>query len=415
MNGLIRETTLQEKKNGKLKDLKISVKDCICVKGVETTSSSKILEGYTPVFHATAVQNVLDEGATIIGKTVQDEFGFGSFCTNVQDAPLPKNPHDKKRVCGGSSGGAAAVTAQSENQVALAESTGGSIACPASFCGVVGVTPTYGRVSRYGLLDYANSMDKIGVMGKTVTDCAKVLEIISGKDEKDGTSLDAPVDFSIKQGVKGKTVGVLKVEGVHKEVQEAFDNTIETLKEKGAKIVNIELPLTTKYGLSAYYILALSEASTNLAKYCGLRYGKTEKLEGSYNEYFTNVRNAFGEEAKRRILLGTFARMSGYRDAYYLKAAKVRTLIIEEYKKVFKQCDVIASPTMPCVAPTFEETAKMKPLDTYLMDVLTVGPNLAGLPHTSLPMGEGLPKGFMIIADHLQEKTMLEVAHDLHK
>ncbi len=420
MNGMFVEKKVQEKDSGKLDDLKISAKDCICVKGVETTASSKILAGYKPLFHATAVQRVLDEGATIIGKTVQDEFGFGSFCTSVENGVIPKNPHDEERVCGGSSGGAAAVAETlGKGHVALAESTGGSIACPAAFCGVVGVTPTYGRVSRYGLLDYASSMDKIGCIASTVEECARVLAIIAGKDEQDSTSLpDAVPDYAkaLSKGVEGLTLGVLQVKGVDKTVQAAFDSACEDLKEQGAKVKPVSLPLTEKYGLAAYYILALSEASTNLAKYCGMRYGAAEKMEGNYNDYFTKVRSKyFGQEAKRRILLGTFARMSGYRDAYYLKAAKVRTLIIKEYKKVFKECDVILSPTMPVVAPTFAEAKKMKPLQMYLMDVLTVGPNLAGFPHTSVPIGRGLPKGCMIIANHVEEEVMLCVAKALHE
>ena len=416
---------LQEKEEGKLKGLKISVKDSICVKDMESAAGSKMLEGYKPVFHATAVQKVLNEGATIIGKTSQDCFGFGSFSMNTGIGfSQPLNPIDKTRVTGGSSGGSACLTKLADfDHVSFGESTGGSIACPAAYCGVVGFTPTYGRISRYGLIDYGNSLDKLGLIAKTVKQCAEVLEIVAGHDEKDSTSIDAPVDQYTKflnKDIKGLKIGIIKEslqEGIESEVKAAFELTINKLKDKGAIVEEVSLPLTFKYGISVYYLIAMCEASTNLAKLCGIRYGAEEKPEGNFNEYFSKVRSEnFNEEAKRRIILGTFARMSGFRDAYYIKAAKIRTLIINEYKELFKNYDVLVSPTMPNVAPKIEDVRKLTPLQNYMMDVLVCGPNLAGLPHISIPVGEQtLPIGFMIMGDHLQESKIIQVASEVEK
>jgi aspartyl-tRNA(Asn)/glutamyl-tRNA(Gln) amidotransferase subunit A len=393
----------------------ISVKDCICVKDMPATAGSQILDTYVPRFDATCVKRLKEAGGVVIGKTAMDAFGFGSFNVNVGlDKQIPVNPFDKNRVCGGSSGGAAGFTQIcTENHVALAESTGGSIACPASFCGVVGLTPTYGRVSRYGQIDYASSMDKIGPMAKTVKQCAEVLEIISGADGKDATCVEKSKDFASVLGKKPSLrIGVIKEafgEGVDKDVAAAVREA--TAQLGGTQ--EVSLPLTMKYAVPVYYLLAMTEASTNLAKLCGLRYGQESDPVGkSFNEYFTEIRSThFNEEAKRRIIIGTFARMAGFRDAYYIKAAKVRTLIIEEYKKLFKKYDVLISPTMPIVAPTFAEIKKLSPVQNYMMDFLTVGPNLAGLPHLSMPCGKknGMPIGMMLIADHWQEKRIIQV------
>ncbi|MBW3020341.1 aspartyl/glutamyl-tRNA amidotransferase subunit A [Candidatus Woesearchaeota archaeon] len=415
----------QETTEGKLSGYSISIKDCICVKGMETCASSAILKGYKPLFNATAVEKVLEQGGKIIGKTVQDEFGFGSFSLNVgKGYDIPLNPNDKERVCGGSSGGSACLTkVASFKHISLAESTGGSIVCPAAYCGVVGLCPTYGRVSRYGLLDYGNSLDKIGPMAKTVKECALALEIISGFDEKDSTSLDVPVEnYSelMNEDISGLKIGLIKesINDIQDEVKLAFEKTVEKLKEKGAIVEEVSLPLNFKYGISTYYIIALSESSTNLSKYCGMRYGAEAELKESFNEYFSKIRSEkFGDEAKRRIMLGTFARMSGYRDAYYIKATKVRTLLINEYKELFKEYDVLISPTMPNVAPKIKDATKLTPLENYMMDVLTVGPNLAGLPHISVPILEDgkMPVGFMIIGDHLQEGKILQVAKEVEE
>ena len=413
---------------GKLSGVAVSVKDCICVKGLESRAGSAILDGYQPVFDATVVSKVKKEGGMILGKTSQDAFGFGSFSVNVGNGmKVPLNPFDVTRSCGGSSGGAAGFTQAASQKgirhIALSESTGGSIVCPASFCGVLGLCPTYGRVSRYGLMDYANSLDKIGVMATTLEDVALLMSVIAGYDAKDSTSLDEKVPSYkafLGKSIKGLKIGVLKNsfgKGVDKEVSEKVTAGIALLEERGAKIVEVSLPLTEKYGVQCYYLLAMAEASTNLAKYSGMRYGKHEKLTGHFNSYFTSVRSKhFNTESKRRIMLGTFARMAGYRDAYYLQAAKVRTLIIKEYKKAFSSCDVLVSPTMPFVAPKFTEISKLSPLQQFMADRMTVGPNLGGFPHMSVPVGsdkKGLPIGLLLTGDHLEEGKLMQVGSQL--
>ncbi len=405
-------------KNGKIASLPISVKDCICVKDVESSAGSKIIKNYIPLFNATCVQNAINEGGVVIGKTSQDEFGFGGFNVNVGiDFKIPLNPFDKERVTGGSSGGAAGYTQKTKYaHIAIAESTGGSIVNPASFCGVVGLCPTYGLVSRYGLIDYANSLDKIGVIAKNVEDAALGLDIIKGYDKNDSTSAKNNFQLTnfLGKDIKGIKIGVIKESlNVDKPVKKAVENSIDKLEKLGAKVKNISLPLTNKYGIACYYLIAMTEASTNLAKYCGIRYGLEEDLGKNFNEYFSDVRSkGFGKEAKRRIILGTFARMAGFRDAYYLKAAKVRTLIIEEYKKALKNFDILLSPTMPMIAPKFSDILKLTPLQNYMMDILTVGPNLAGLPHISIPCGfeKNMPIGLMLIANHFDEGKLIQTA-----
>ena len=416
---LLKKQIGQKKAKGKLLGVFISVKDSICVKDVESTAGSRILSGYKPLFDAHVIERVREEGGIILGKTAQDEFGFGSFSVNTGIGYLPpRNPFDPERSCGGSSGGAAGL-AQKANfpHISLGESTGGSIAAPASFCGIVGLCPTYGRVSRYGLIDFGNSLDKVGALGKTTYDAALLQSVISGHDGKDSTSLPVKEEDYIKvlsRNVKGMKLGIIK-EGFgsnDKQVEKHVHAAIEKLKEAGVAAEEISLELPIKYGLPVYYILATSEASTNLAKYCGMRYGKAEHLEGNFNEYFTKVRSQhLGDEAKRRIILGTFTRMSGYRDAYYIKAAKIRTLIINEYKRAFKKFDAIVSPTMPILPPKFSEIAKLTPLQNYMMDVLLLGANVAGLPHLNVPVGfEGkLPVGMLLTGDHLQEGKLLQL------
>ncbi|MEM5834351.1 MAG: Asp-tRNA(Asn)/Glu-tRNA(Gln) amidotransferase subunit GatA [Candidatus Aenigmatarchaeota archaeon] len=406
---------------GKLSGIAISVKDNICTKGMRTTAGSKILENYVPPFDASVVEKCKKEGAFIIGKTAMDEFGFGTFSTNCAFS-IPKNPYDVKRSCGGSSGGAACLAAVADfPHIAIAESTGGSISCPASFCGVVGLTPTYGRVSRWGLIDYANSLDKIGCIGKTVEDVALLLSVIAGPDEFDSTVLKLPKeDFTryLIEDVKNVRIGVPREYfEVDEKIARIVWDGIKILESNGANYEEISLP-STKYALYSYYIIAMAEASTNLAKFCGMRYGLELELKGNFDEYFSKVRGTgFGEEAKRRIILGTFARMAGFRDAYYLKALKVRTKIIQEFKQAFKKFDVLIAPTMPIVAPKFEEIEKLEPIEQYMMDVLTVAPNLAGIPHISIPCGflNGLPVGMHIMADHLQEGKALRVAYTFEK
>ncbi len=401
---------------GKLAGIPIAVKDNISTKGIETTAGSKILKGYVPPFDAEAIRRIKKEGGAIIGKCSMDEFGFGTFSVNTS-LLIPKNPHDTERSCGGSSGGVAAFVAASKSRVlGLGTSTGGSISCPASFCGIVGLTPTYGLVSRYGLIDYANSLDKIGCITKTVKDAALLLSVIAGNDYKDSTSalVDIPNYLSFcGKSIKGLKIGVPKeyFEGVRSEVKKVVEDAIKKLEKLGAKIQKISLPMT-EYALAAYYIIATAEASTNLAKYCGMRYGLHKPLEGAFNEYFSKVRaEGFCEESKRRIMLGTFARMAGYRDAYYLKAMKVRTKVIEDFKKAFKSVDIIAAPTMPIIAPKFSEIKKMSPMQQYVMDILTVPANLAGIPQLSIPCGEveKMLVGLHLIADHFQEGKLIQV------
>ena len=302
--------------------------------------------------------------------------------------------------------------------IALAESTGGSISCPAAFCGVVGLTPTYGLVSRYGLIDYANSLDKIGVMARCVYDAALLLSHIGGHDPMDSTSLNIKkqdyTKSAAKKDLKGLRIGVPKeyFDGVDPKITRQVESAIEKLESLGAKSVKISLPMT-RYALAAYYIIATAEASTNLSKYCGMRYGLHLDIEGNFSDYFSKVRSAgFGLEAKRRIILGTFARMSGYRDAYYLKAMKVRTMIINDFKKAFKKCDVLAAPTMPILPPKFSDIARLTPLENYQMDALTVPSNVAGIPQLSINCGfiSSLPVGLHLMADHLQESRLIETA-----
>ena len=409
------------KEREKLYGIPISVKDNICTKGIQSTAGSKVLSGYVPPFDATVVAKIKEAGGLIIGKTTQDEFGFGTFNTNTAYA-IPKNPYDQERSCGGSSGGAACLSAVADfPHIALAESTGGSISCPAGFTGTVGLTPTYGRVSRWGLIDYANSLDKIGVIGKCVYDVALLLSVICGYDPLDSTSLKSPAeDFTknLGQNLKGMKIGVPKEyfgEGVDQKVKDLIWKKIKELEGMGLSYQEVSLP-HTDYALSSYYIIAMAESSTNLAKFSGMRYGLHAVLKGNYDNYFSAVRTkGFGEEAKRRIILGTYARMAGFREAYYLKALKVRTKIIEDFKVAFKKFDVLIAPTMPVVAPRFDEIEKLEPIQQYMMDVLTVAPNLAGIPMISVPAGfvNGLPVGLHIMGNYLKEGKILQVAQAL--
>lgn len=410
-----------KKSKGRLAGIPISVKDSICTIGLQTTAGSKILEGYIPPFDATCVANVKRDGGIIIGKTALDEFGFGTFSTNCAYGN-PKNPHDPTRACGGSSGGAGCITAAADfPHIAIAQSTGGSITAPAAFTGTVGMTPTYGRVSRYGLIDYANSMDKIGVISKEVYDSALLLSVMSGYDPLDSTSSEADSeDFTANLGkdIKGMKLGIPKEyisEGVDRKVVSEFMKGVEKLRSLGAQVDEISLPMT-KYAVPTYYLIAIAEASTNLAKYCGLRYGMQEKIEGDFEHYFSKVRTAgFGNEAKRRILLGTYARMAGYRDAYYLKALRVRTKIIKEFKASFAKYDGIIAPSMPILPPKFTEIEKLTPIQVYNMDILTIGSNMAGMPSLSVPIGkaDGLPVGLQIIGDHFTEGKLLQIGAKL--
>lgn len=425
--GFMREIDQKDINNGELSGIPFVVKDAICTEGTTTSAGSKIIEDYQPVFDATIVRRLKETGATFYGKTNQDEFGFGTFSTNCA-FETPKNPHDPERVVGGSSGGAGAIVAAMDQPViSIGESTGGSITNPAAYNGVIGITPTYGRVSRYGLVDYANSLDKIGVLTKTVFGAAKGLEVIAGHDENDQTTVKGAVPaFSKNLEEKNELkVGVpkqyLELEGLEDGVRENFEESLEKLEEKGATVEEVDIPLlSADVSVPAYYVLAMAEASTNLAKFSGIRYGIESDPEDyeDFNEYFSNVRTeGFGEEAKRRILLGTYTRQAGYRDQYYIKAAEVRQKIINQFKQAFEKYDVLVSPSMPNIAPKIDEAEDMAPEKVYAMDTLTVGPNLAGLPMISVPNGEseGMPTGLHIIGDHFEEQTILDTAFTYQK
>ncbi|MDY6788862.1 MAG: amidase family protein [Candidatus Nanohaloarchaea archaeon] len=416
----VRSTNWEESEvSGELNGLPVSVKDNICVEGMQATAGSRILEDYRPPFTATAVERLQEEGAQVFAKTNMDEFGFGTFSTNSA-YEVPKNPHDTDRVTGGSSGGAAALTAALDlPHAALGQSTGGSISCPAAFCGVVGLTPTYGRVSRYGLIDYSNSMDRLGPITCSVHDAAQVLDIISGQDKQDPTTSSRDMEdlSGIEGGVEGMKIGVPKqyigYKGVDPEVRDEVWRAIKRLEDMGAEYEKIDMPMISgDYTIPAYYITSMSEASTNLARYCGMRYGLEGSPEGEgFEEYFSKIRSrGFGEEAVRRILLGHFSRQAGYRNDYYLKALKIRQLVIDEFKDAFQSFDLLAAPTMPVVAPTFEDAEEMDPVEVYAMDTLTVGPNFAGLPQLSLPTGKvkDMPVGLHLIADHFNESKLVK-------
>ena len=383
-----------------------SYKDNICVRGMPAQAGSKILDGYVPPFDATVVERL---GGAVLGKTNMDEFGFGTFSANSATG-VPRNSFNPEHVAGGSSGGAAVAAALIPEHVAIAESTGGSISCPASFNGVVGLTPTYGRVSRYGLIDYANSLDKIGVISSNSQSAFGTLRKMSGPDTRDSTSMNEKnVPFD-KTPVKKVAIVKNLIDDVDESVKKAFWRAVDSMDS--VEFEEIEMP-SLKYALASYYVIATAEASTNLARYCGLRYGlHGERMDIEFNEYFTSVRSrGFGKEAKRRIVLGTFVRMAGYRDQYYYKALAVRNKIISDYKRMFKSHDLLLTPTMPVMAPRFEDAENMKPLDVYMLDALTVPPNLAGLPHISLPAGyEPMPVGIQFIADHWMEGKLEYIA-----
>ncbi|MFB6145555.1 MAG: amidase family protein [Candidatus Nanohaloarchaea archaeon] len=423
----MREVVENSEAGGELNGIPFVVKDAICTEGVVTSAGSKILESYEPVFDATVVRRLKDAGATFYGKTQQDEFGFGTFSINTA-FETPKNPHDPERVVGGSSGGAGAVVAAMEQPlISIGESTGGSITNPAAYNGVVGVTPTYGRVSRYGLVDYANSLDKIGVLSKTVFGVARGLEVIAGHDERDHTTVKGAVPAFSENLEESEELKIavpkqyVELDGIEDGVRENFENSVEEMKDLGFEVKEIDMPLlSADYSVPAYYVLAMAEASTNLAKMSGMRYGLEMDPEefDDFNEYFSEVRSeGFGEEAKRRILLGTYTRQAGYRDQYYIKAAKVRRKIIDEFKQVFDEYDMIMAPSMPNIAPKIEDAKSMAPEEIYAMDTLTVGPNLAGMPMISVPNGEseGMPTGLHLIADHFEEQKVLNAAFTYEK
>ncbi len=404
--------------NGELAGIPIAVKDNICVEGERTTCGSKILEGFIPPYDATVIKKLKQAGATLLGKTNMDEFAFGSSCETSAYGPT-LNPWNLEHVPGGSSGGSAAVVSASEAVMALGSDTGGSIRQPAAFCGVVGLKPTYGRVSRYGLIAFASSLDQIGPITKDVKDAALLLNVIAGHDEKDSTSARIEVpDYtkSLLKDVKGLRIGIPREcfkKGLDREAEQSFRQAIKLLESLGAVSEEISLPYLD-YAISCYYIVGPAEASSNLARFDGVQYGLRVNDANDLLQMYEQTREAgFGSEAKRRIILGTYVLSSGYYDAYYLKALKVRTLIKEDFEKTFKKYDCIITPTSP--TPAFKIGEKINDLlSMYLSDVFTVSINLAGIPAISIPCGfteKNLPLGLQIIGKAFSEQTLFRVAY----
>ena len=407
---------------GALAGIPVAIKDNICVKGELTTCASKILRGFKPPYDATVIEKLKAAGAILFGKTNMDEFAFGSSCENSSYFPT-RNPWDTQRIPGGSSGGSAAAVAADEAVMAIGSDTGGSIRQPAALCGVVGLKPTYGRVSRYGLIAFASSLDQIGPITKDVRDSALLMNVIAGYDERDSTSVNIPApDFtkSLVNDIKGLKIGVPTeyfIKGIDPEVKKAMDESIKILRDLGAVCEEVSLP-HTEYAVSVYYLVATAEASSNLARFDGVRYGYRSR--GLVNKASTMIDmveltrgEGFGAEPKRRIILGTFALSSGYYDAYYLKAQKVRSLIKNDFDGVFKNFDCIITPTSPTAA--FKIGEKLNdPLSMYLSDIFTISANLAGIPAISIPCGftkQGLPIGMQILAKPFDEETIFRVAY----
>ena len=405
-----------------LAGIPLALKDNINLKDTKTTASSKILENFVSPYDATVSTKLKQNLIPILGKVNLDEFAMGSSTENSA-FKITRNPWDTNKVPGGSSGGSAASVAGYEATISLGSDTGGSIRLPASFCGIVGMKPTYGRVSRYGLIAFASSLDQIGPFGRCVEDTALLLEAISGHDPHDSTSLNMPVPaFSkaLTNNIKGAKIGVIKellAEGVSPDVKTAVENAIKMYKELGAEIVEISLPLL-EYSIGVYYILATAEASSNLARFDGVKYGHRTKDAKNLLEMYTKTRaEGFGDEVKRRIMLGTYALSAGYYDAYYKKAQQLRRLIKEDFDKAFEKVDVLISPTCPNTA--FEIGSKISdPLSMYLTDIGTISANLAGIPGMSLPCGydsDGMPIGLQILAPALQEEKLFNIAYNFEQ
>jgi aspartyl-tRNA(Asn)/glutamyl-tRNA(Gln) amidotransferase subunit A len=400
-----------------LAGIPVAVKDNMCTKGVRTTAASKILYNFIPPYSATVVTRLEEAGAAVVGKTNLDEFAMGSSTENSGFFPT-RNPWGLDRVPGGSSGGSAAAVAAGECVIALGSDTGGSIRQPASFCGVVGIKPTYGAVSRYGLIAFASSLDQIGSFGRDVTDCALLLSAISGHDPLDSTSAHFErQDYTktLKDGVRGMKIGVPReymAEGIDQEVREAVEGAMRQYESLGAVVEYTSLP-HTEYALPTYYLIAPAEASSNLARYDGVRYGyRAPEVEDVVDMFMKTRSQGFGAEVKRRIMLGTYALSAGYYDAYYLKALKVRTLIKEDFDRALEKYDVLLSPTSPTAAFRFGEKTD-DPIQMYLSDVCTLSINLAGVPGMSLPCGfvDGMPVGLQIVGRHFDEATVLRAAY----
>ena len=401
----------------------IVLKDLLAAKGTKTTCASKILENFVPFYDATAVTKLREAGAIIIGKANMDEFAMGSSTENSAYMKT-LNPWDLDRVPGGSSGGSGATVAAGQCYAALGTDTGGSIRLPASFCGIVGLKPTYGRISRFGLIAYGSSLDQIGPMTRSVEDSARLLQVMAGHDPKDSTSVDVPVPDYLaalgRESLEGVTIGLPEEywgEGLDEEVEQACRDAVKKMEELGAKTVPVKLALTD-YAIATYYIIAMAEASSNLSRFDGVRFGhRNMEAEELIDMYTSSRTEGFGDEVQRRIIIGTYVLSSGYYDAYYNKAAKVRRLLREDFEKAFEQCDIIAGPVCPTTA--FKAGEKADPLQMYLMDIFTISCNLAGLPGMSLPVGLGkdseMPVGLQFMGPAFSEDVMLSVAECLER
>lgn len=406
------------KLTGPLAGVPVAIKDNMCTKGMLTTCSSKILGNFVPTYTATAVENLEKAGAVIIGKTNMDEFAMGST-TETSAFGATKNPWNTEHVPGGSSGGSCTAVASEECSYALGSDTGGSIRQPSSFCGVTGIKPTYGTVSRYGLIAYGSSLDQIGPVAKDVTDVATILETIASHDEKDSTSVkrdDYNFTEALVDDVKGLKIGIPKDyfgDGLDKEVKDSILNAVEVLKSKGAIVEEFDLSLV-EYAIPAYYVIASAEASSNLERFDGVKYGyRTQEYEGLHNMYKKTRSEGFGEEVKRRIMLGSFVLSSGYYDAYYLKALRTKALIKKAFDEAFAKYDIIIAPAAPTTAPKIGSSLA-DPIKMYLGDIYTISVNLAGLPGITVPCGKdsnGLPIGMQIIGDCFKEKTIIRAAY----
>lgn len=401
----------------------IVLKDLLTLKGVKTTCGSKILEDFVPFYDATAVARLKDAGAVFVGKANMDEFAMGSSTENSAFFATA-NPWDVERVPGGSSGGSGATVAAGQCFAALGTDTGGSIRTPSSFCGIVGLKPTYGRISRFGLIAYGSSLDQIGPMTRSVEDAALLLQVMAGHDPKDSTSVDVPVPDYLaalgREDLNGVTIGLPEEywgEGLDEEVKEACADAVAEMEKLGAKTVPVKLALT-EYAIATYYIIAMAEASSNLSRFDGVRFGyRNKKAEELIDMYTASRTEGFGDEVQRRIIMGTYVLSSGYYDAYYNKAAKVRRLLRQDFEKAFAQCDLIAGPVCPTTA--FVKGAKADPLQMYLLDIFTISANLAGIPAMSLPVGLGkdskMPVGLQFMGAAFSEPTMLGVAERLER
>jgi aspartyl-tRNA(Asn)/glutamyl-tRNA(Gln) amidotransferase subunit A len=401
---------------GPLAGVPIAIKDNISTMGIQTTCASSILGGYVPPYDAHVIERLKEAGAIIVGKVNMDEFAMGTSTETSHYGPT-LNPWDTGTVPGGSSGGSAATVAAGEVPLAIGSDTGGSVRCPASFCGVVGLKPTYGVISRYGLISYANSLEQIGPIASNVADMTLLFNVIAGHDPRDSTSVPGEKDYTkaLVDDVKGLSIGVPKEyfgEGMDQAVEKSVWDSVHRLEDLGASWQEVEMP-HTKYALAAYYVIAMSEASSNLARFDGMRYGLRLEKDHDWHTTYSEIRaQGFGEEVKRRILLGTYALSAGYMDKYYLKALKVRTLIKQDFEQALKSTDVLIAPTMP--TPAFKLGEKISdPLTLYMADVNTVPVNLSGVPSISLPCGfsDGLPIGLQIMGKHFDEETIIRTAY----